>query len=202
MTRYAFLLLSLLIPYTPSLLCFASDVTPPTMMILTIVLKTPMPVPATRIVQHGGKCSLADRFSPNSTDAAAVTAEEVPFVELECPLTCQNKGACRHHIAQCDRLRMSLSGRIYGRFMRNTIRRRVQIILSVFMEELVSLSTELIQSFTCQCPPGFDGSPACTLNPNHVQPTVTEKLEEEAIRFEFLMLLSGWGFGLCICLCH
>ena len=56
------------------------------------------------------------------------------------------------------------------------------------------MSTDLIQSFTCQCPPGFDGSSACTLNPNHVQPTVTEKLQEDAIRFEFLMLLVVGAF--------
>lgn len=192
MTRYIFLLLSLLLPYIPSL-CFASDATPQDDDNSQNSFENIDACYRDEDCQYGGKCALADRFSEfNRCNCKHGRGGAV--CQHECPLTCQNNGACRTMLHNSSAFECVCRGEYTGDLCEIPFVECPDHSLCLHGGACV-LSTDLIQSYSCHCPPGFDGGPECTLNPNHVQTTVAEKLEQDAIRIEFLMLLAVGALG-------
>jgi hypothetical protein len=180
MTRYIFLLLSLLIPYIPSS-CVASDATTQD--------DDSHACYRDEDCQYGGTCAPADRFSEFNR-CNCKRGRGGAFCEHSCPLTCQNNGACRTTLHNSSAFECVCRGEYAGDLCEIPFVECPDHSLCLHGGACV-LSTDLIQSYSCHCPPGFDGSAECAVNPNHVQTTVGvgEKLEEDAVRLEFVMIL-------------
>ena len=193
MSNYTFLmLLSLVLPYIPSI-CLASDAVSNDYRNEHNSYNNQDDCFRDEDCQHGGKCSLADRFSEfnrcNCKHGWGGVACERP-----CPLSCQNNGACRPTLTNSSEYECVCHGDFTGD--------RCEIPFETCPDHSLCLHggscvmvNDMVQSYSCDCPPGFDASPSCTLNPNHIQPTMMQKLEQDAMGLESVTLIALVALG-------
>jgi hypothetical protein len=126
--------------------------------------------------QNGGTCTLADQFS-DFNKCSCKHGHGGIYCEELCPLRCENKGSCRTTLDDTTQYECVCRGQYTGDLCQIPFVTCRDHTLCLHGGSCVVMDN-ITMTYGCHCPPGFDGGPRCSLNPNHTQVTVVAEIED------------------------
>lgn len=121
--------------------------------------------------QNGGTCMLADGYS-DFNKCACTHGHGGIYCDQVCPLQCENTATCRTTLDDTNQYECVCRGPYTGDLCEIPFVVCPDYTLCLHGGSCVVMDN-ITMTYGCDCPPGFDGSLMCSLNPNHTITTTT-----------------------------